>query len=219
MIVVVFLAWATYKTHLLLREIRLEQNLLLVPAENLVRLGLIAICVWLGLISGQPRAQLGWVVGDPAQDLATGFFVGMIVAAILPPLTRWAVTRFGRGIYSPIVIRAILPRSRREWILVPLALIPSVVLEELLFRSLVPGGFSDFVSPLVIALGASVLFGAMHVPQGALGIVVATLLSVLLCVLFGITRNVIAPLTAHYVIDAVQIAWASVDREWLEGWG
>lgn len=218
-IVIVFLVWATYKTHLLLREIRLEQNLLLMPAENFVRLGLIAVCVWLGSLSGQSRASLGWGSNDLARDLGVGVIGGLIVAGLLPWLARFAVTRFGRGIYSPIIIRAILPRTRGEWILVPLALIPSVLLEELLFRSLLIGGFGTIAASSAMALIGSILFGAMHIPQGGLGMIVAALLGLMLAALFTMTQGVIAPFIAHYVIDVAQIAWASVDREWLEEWG
>jgi HAD superfamily hydrolase (TIGR01509 family) len=211
LLILVFLAWATYRTAQLLREIPSTVNLLLLPAENLLRLTLIAVCVGLGQMSRLPYAQLGWISVEPARDIVAGFSVGIAVAMILPPLTHFAVQRFGTRVYSPIVVLSVLPRTRVEWLLVPLALVPSVLLEELLFRSLLLGGFGSFASSLLLAMVWSLIFGAMHLPQGALGIVVASALGLLLSALFLVTRNLLAPFIAHYLINLLQLAWASYD--------
>lgn len=217
--VLAFLAWATYHTAQLLREMLPPDNLLLLPAENLLRLALILVCVGLGQMSNLPYTQLGWISSGFACDLAAGFGVGSAVALVVPLLTHGAVARFGPGVYSPVVVRAVLPRHPREWLLVPLALIPSVFLEELLFRSLLLGGFGIFAPPLVLALLWSILFGAMHLPQGALGIVVAAALGLILSGLFLATRSLLAPFIAHYVINLLQLVWAAHDKSWLERYG
>ncbi len=214
--VLAFLSWATYRTAVFLRQVRLDFNLLLVPAENLLRLFLIIICIWLAQQSGQPYARFGWGAAQPARDVLIGFAIGILVALILPSLTQWAIARFGAHVYSPNVVRSILPRNRREWLLVPLALIPSVFLEELLFRSLLLGGFAIFVSPVGLAILWSVLFGAMHLPQGMFGIVVAALLGLLLSALFLMTASLLAPTLAHYLINLLQLVVASRDKSWLE---
>ena len=36
-------------------------------------------------------------------------------------LDVWAIRRYGKAIYSPVVMKNIFPRSRREWLLVSLA--------------------------------------------------------------------------------------------------
>ncbi len=218
LIILTFLCWATYRTAVFLRQVRLDFNLLLLPAENLVRLVLILVCVWLAEQSGQPYVRFGWDSAQPAHDFVVGLAVGVLVTLVLPPLTQWAVVRFGARVYSPIVVRSILPRNRREWLLVPLALVPSVLLEELLFRSLLLGGLAIFVSPVLLAILWSILFGAMHLPQGALGIVVAALLGLLLSALFLATASLVAPVIAHYVIDLLQLIVASRDKTWLENY-
>jgi membrane protease YdiL (CAAX protease family) len=214
--ILAFLCWATYRTAVFLRQVRPAFNLLLLPAENLLRLALIAICVWLAQQSGQPYVQFGWSAAQPARDVLAGFAVGIFVALLLPPLTQWAIARFGAQVYSPVVVRSILPRNRREWVLVPLALVPSVFLEELLFRSLLLGGFAILAPPFLLAMIWSILFGAMHLPQGALGIVVAALLGLLLSALFLATASLVAPIIAHYVINLLQLVAASKDKSWLE---
>ena len=216
--ILTFLCWATYRTAVFLRQVRLDFNLLLLPAENLLRLVLIAVCIWLAQQSGQPYAGFGWGAAQPGRDMLIGIAVGIFVALVLPPLTHWAIARFGSAVYSPVVVRSILPRNRREWVLVPLALIPSVFLEELLFRSLLLGGMAVFVSPVLLAILWSMIFGAMHLPQGALGIVVAALLGLLLSALFLATASLVAPVIAHYVIDLLQLVAASKDKSWLENY-
>ncbi|MDE3089083.1 MAG: CPBP family intramembrane metalloprotease [Chloroflexota bacterium] len=212
LIVLALLAWATYRTAEYLRRFPPSFNLLLLPPENLLRLILIYVCTWLAQLSGQPYAQFGWDAAQPARDVVIGFAIGILVALVLPPLTQLAVARLGSQVYSPVVLRSILPRNRREWLLVPLALAPSVLLEELLFRSLLLGGFAILAPPVLLAIVWSIVFGAMHLPQGAFGIVVAAALGLLLSALFLTTASLLAPFIAHFVINLLQLVWAAQDK-------
>ncbi len=214
-----FLAWGTWRTAQVLRRVTPDFNLLLLPVENLARLGILVFCFFLAWLSGQSFAQFGWQSLDLSRDLLAGFFVGVAVALGMPPLTHWAIARFGAVIYSPIVVKSILPRNCRECLLVPLALAPAVFLEELLFRSLLLGGFGSFAPPILLALVWSIVFGAMHLPQGALGIVIAAALGLLLSGLFLATQSLVAPTLAHYLINLLQLVWASRDKSFLEQWG
>src|SRR5438105_6700519 len=130
------LAWVTYQSGRLLRSIPLHENLLLAPLENAVKAGLVGVCLALGLISGLPAARLGWTLDHPARDLALGLAVGLLAQVLVNAITLWAIARFGKGVYSPVVLKNIYPRRRREWLLVPAAMLLAVLLEELLFRSL-----------------------------------------------------------------------------------
>lgn len=210
----VFLAFATWRSALILRELAPTTNLLLLPTENLMRVVLILICILLARVSGLPAEQFGWNTTNLGQFALFGLLVGGIVALIVPLLTRWTIARFGEHIYSPIVVRSILPRRQIEWLWVPLALVPAVALEELLFRSLLLGGMSTFAPPIILAVVWSIIFGAMHAPQGGLGIVVAAVLGLVLSAMFLVTQNLLAPLVAHYVINLLQLIWASKDRYW-----
>lgn len=213
--ILIFLTWGTYQTAIYLRQVPVSFNLLLLPTENALRLVFIFVCILLGQVSNLPHTQLGWNINLP-RDLIVGLGVGLIVALIVPPLTQVAVNRFGKQIYSPIVVIHILPRTPREWLLVPLALVSSVFLEEILFRSLLLGGFGSFVSPILLTVIGSLVFGLMHLPQGTLGMVVAGGLGLLLSVLFLATASLLAPFVAHYVINLVQIIWGSFDKTLLE---
>jgi len=50
------------------------------PAENLLRVGLVVVCLILGWASGLPRAQFGWMSRAPLADLAIGLAVGAVAA-------------------------------------------------------------------------------------------------------------------------------------------
>lgn len=214
----IFLGWATWRTALVLREIKLEQNLLLLLPENILRAVVILFCFGLAWVSEQPLERFGWQSLDPVRDVALGLGVGTLGAIGLPMLTRVAVARWGRRIYSPVVVQSVLPRAREEWLAIPFALAIAVLLEEFLFRALLLGGFATFASPVVLALVWSVVFGALHLPQGALGMTVAAGLGLLFSALFLFTSSLLAPFLAHYVINLLQIAWASSNRTWLENY-
>ncbi len=56
--VLIFLAWGTYRSAQLIHEIPSNVNLLLLPAENILRLMLIAVCVALGQVANLPHLKL-----------------------------------------------------------------------------------------------------------------------------------------------------------------
>jgi len=210
------LAWVTYQSGKLLRALPLRENLLLAPLENAVKAAIIAVCAGLAAISGLPPAQFGWTVGHPAADLSVAILFAVTVQVSVNALTRWAIRRFGKAVYSPIVMLNIFPRTRREWLLVPLAMGLAVLLEEVLFRSLLLGGLSAWVPAPLLVAALGVVFGAMHSPQGALGMVVAAAVGVALSILFLWSGSLLAPFVAHYLINLLQLLRAREDWRWLQ---
>lgn len=210
----VFVAWATYRSALMLKYTEVDFNLLLLPAENLLRVGLVLICLMLGWASGLPRQQFGWVSYAPVVDIAIGLGAGLTIQVSLNTLTNWALRRFGPGIYSPVVLLSILPHTRGEWAPVLLALFPAVLVEELLFRSLLLGGLSLFFPVWALVVGTALLFGWMHSPQGQLGMIMTAVVSILLAALFLWRGSLLPPLIAHYVVNVFQllVAYRSLDR-------
>jgi membrane protease YdiL (CAAX protease family) len=215
LILTVFIAWATYRSTQMLQQVEVDFNLLLLPAENLLRMGLVVACVILGWTSGLSRQQFGWISTRPLADIAIGLGVGVAMQIPLNVLTDWAIGRFGPQIYSPLVIRSILPRSRDEWAPVLLALFPAVLVEELLFRSLLLGGLSLFFPIPALVIGTALLFGWMHSPQGRLGIFVTAAISLLLAGLFLWRESLLPPLITHYVVNLLQLLVAHRHRDRL----
>ena len=214
LLVLLALAWATYQSGKVLRTVTLRENLLLAPLENVVKAGIIGLCFALAAISGLPPAQFGWNFAHPGADVIAGLLVGLTVPFVVNGITRWAIARFGKGIYSDVVLRNIFPRSRRDWLLVPAAMLLAVLLEEVLFRALLVGGMSAFAPPALLVVGGGIIFGVMHSPQGSLGVIVSAVLGMGLSGLFLWSGSLLAPLLAHYLINLLQLLRAR--EEWNE---
>lgn len=210
------LAWATYQSGRLLRSIPITENLLLAPTENAVKGVIVLLCIGLGFLSGAPNSALGWTFQNGWRDIGLGIIVGLLTQLIANAFTDLAIHKWGKEIYSPVVMKNIMPRTRIEWFLVPAALFLAVILEELLFRSLLIGALGQvFPVPLLIILFSAV-FGLMHSPQGNLGILVTGLMGLWLSLLFVWSGSLILPLVAHYTINFLQLLKAQDKRTWLE---
>ena len=211
------LAYATYRSAQLLPLLPRDTNLLLNPVDLGARLVLCLVCWGLGGLSGIGPTALGWTAETPVADLALGLAVGILAHVVLYPLTLWAAQRLGPRAYSSLLLRHIVPRSAHEWALVPLVLVPAVLLEELLFRSLWLGGLGAMLTAawpgglgplLFLSIVSAAIFGWMHAPQGWLGMVLAALIGLGLSLLFLWRGSLLAPLAAHWVFNVVQLARA-----------
>jgi membrane protease YdiL (CAAX protease family) len=212
------LAWATYQSGRLLRVLPVSENLLLAPVENIVKGVVVLLCIGLGALSGVPAGRLGWTLDNGWRDLGLGLILGLGTQLAANGMTTLAIKVWGKGIYSPVVMKNIMPRTRPEWLLVPAALGLAVLLEELLFRSLLLGGLSLTVPVPLLVIGFSAIFGLMHSPQGALGVVLTGVLGMWLSLLFVWSGGLILPLTAHYVINFLQLLKAQDERAWLDSY-
>ena len=202
------IGYGTYMTAKLLKTWRPDRNLLLLPGETIVRFFLISACVGLGWLSGLPPEELGWHVDDAVGQLAWGVGWGLVMAAFFIIATQLVIETTGKRFYSYQIVEHIIPQHRSEAVLVSLAMVLVVVVEELLFRSLLLGGMTPLLPPMVLVLLVGLLFGAMHSPQGLWGIAGASLAGILLGLLFFQAGSILLPIVAHYVANLVQIGWA-----------
>ena len=212
----VALAWATYQSGRLLRSVPVRENLLLAPIENVVKAALVLLCVGLGILSGASAAQLGWSVQNGWRDIGLGLILGLATQFAANAVTLWAIKVWGKDIYSPVVMRNIMPRTRGEWLLVPAALLLAVVLEELLFRSLLVGALSMTIPVAVLVIVTAAIFGLMHSPQGALGVIMTGAMGLWLSLLFIWSGGLLLPLVAHFVINFLQLLKAQDKKAWLD---
>ena len=212
------LAWATYQSGRLLRAVPVRENLLLAPVENVVKGALVLLCIGLGALSGATPGRLGWTLDNGWRDLGLGIILGLATQLAANGITSLAIKVWGKGIYSPVVMKNIMPRTRPEWLLVPAALGLAVLLEELLFRSLLIGGLSVAVPVPILLVGFSAIFGLMHSPQGMLGVALTGVLGLWLSLLFVWSGGLILPLTAHYVINFLQLLKAQGERAWPDSY-
>jgi membrane protease YdiL (CAAX protease family) len=214
----VALAWATYQSGRLLRAVPVRENLLLAPVENIVKAIVVLVCIGLGMLSGATPERLGWTLENGWRDLGLGIIVGLGTQTAANAFTLFAIKVWGKTIYSPVVMRNIMPRTRFEWFLVPAALLLAVVLEELLFRSLLIGALSITVPLPILIVGFAAIFGLMHSPQGILGVVMTGLMGLWLSLLFVWSGSLVLPLVTHYVINLLQLLKAQDKRAWLDNY-
>ncbi|MFC5500914.1 CPBP family intramembrane glutamic endopeptidase [Lysinimonas soli] len=99
-------------------------------------------------------------------------------------------------------IRALLPRSRAELKYGVGLGVSAGVFEELLFRLALPALLFGIVGSGPLAFGiAAVLFGMLHIYQGPLGILFATLLGLVFAALYVLTGSIAAPIVLHVLVD------------------
>ena len=201
----VFISYTTFATAMLMRRWRLTSNPLLSKADAVVRLMLIGVCIGLGAISGLDYRTLGWTWENAWQQLLLGGAIGLGLGLGLHVLSQWVRNSMGTRLYSKTFSEMIIPRTQREFYFIAAALIPVVILEELLFRSLLIGGFSPLLPAWLLVILTSLVFGALHLPQGAWGIVGASIAGAIFGLLFLFEHSVLAPMVAHYVANLLQI--------------
>ncbi len=221
------LAYFTYRSAQILPTLPPDANVVLSLPDVVTRAALCLICVGLGRLSGVGSEPLGWSPPARAQDALLGVGLGVVGAVVLFPVTQWAARRFGPSAYSDLLLRFVVPRTPRQWLLTPPVFALAVLLEELWFRSLLLGAMSRVLAvslgasdrlllPLLVLLGAA-LFGWLHAPQGWLGMLLAALLGLGLSLLFLARQSLLAPFLAHWVFNLLQLVRAARLRDWPRG--
>jgi membrane protease YdiL (CAAX protease family) len=215
---IAFFYWMAYQNEKLMGTIEISGNLLLNIPEIIFKLVLIGLCM--GLISSldtpHPEKYIGWPSANPGLDLLVGAVIGLAVQFVVNITSILAIRIFGKEIYSPALMKSIVPKKPIEWVLILIPLFIAVLFEELLFRAMLIGGFSLVVNPWVMAVASSVIFGIMHAPQGRLGIVMTTLVGLVFGAVFILTNSLVTVIAAHYVVNFLQILRAKEDLSWFE---
>ena len=99
-------------------------------------------------------------------------------------------------------IQALLPRNRAEVRLGALLSVNAGLFEELLFRLALPALlYGAFGSALFAGLASVLIFGALHVYQGAAGVIGTILIGAFLLALYVATGSILVPIIVHVLID------------------
>lgn len=208
LLLVGFVGYGTYRAAKLLPNWPVDQNPLLHPIENASRLILTLFCIGLGILSGQSWVTLGWQMPRPLAQIGWGILWGLVIAAVYITSTRWVMEKSGGRYYTPAVVRVIVPRSRQQFLAIAVIMISVVLLEELLFRSLLLGSLTPLLPKWLLLAAGGVIFGLMHSPQGWWGMTAIALGGVFLGVMFFAEQSLLMPMVAHYVANMVQISYA-----------
>jgi membrane protease YdiL (CAAX protease family) len=162
------------------------------------------------------RSTQEWVPVAVLRDfLATtpGVIISVVVlvvvaAALVAPvlLLRGTVDVGGDGGLDGIPavgdIRALLPRVRGELKYGAGLGLQAGLFEELLFRLAMPALLFGILGNGPVAFGlACLVFGMLHLYQGAPGILVSTILGAVFAVLYVVTGSIAAPIVLHALVD------------------
>jgi membrane protease YdiL (CAAX protease family) len=107
------------------------------------------------------------------------------------------------GLIAPVGdIRALLPRVRGELKYGAGLGLQAGLFEELLFRLALPALLFGIVGNGPLAFGlACLLFGMLHLYQGAPGMLVSTALGLVFASLYVVTGSIAAPIVLHALVD------------------
>lgn len=159
-----------------------------------------------------PVALLRDFLGTPPGVVVSVVVLAVVAAALVAPvlLLRGGVDGVDGGGVSggvdgiPAVgdIRALLPRVRGE-LKYGLGLgAQAGLFEELLFRLALPALLFGIIGNGPLAFGlACLLFGMLHLYQGAPGILVSTVLGIVFAALYVVTGSIAAPIVLHALVD------------------
>ncbi len=179
--------------------------------EGVLALGGLSLATMVGAWTSVPRVLAeaqGWApiaaarsfLGEPiGLVVAIGVAVVLVVGLVLPVvLIRNSIDE------TPAVgdIRALLPRGRGELRYGAALSLSAGVFEELLFRLGLPAlVFAVTGNALAAFLGATLLFGVLHLYQGPLGILFSGILGVVFVLLYLVTGSIVVPILLHALID------------------
>ena len=149
-----------------------------------------------------PVAVLRGFLGTTPAVIVSVVVLLIVVAALIAPVL---LLRGSGGLGEiPAVgdIRALLPRVRGELKYGAGLGLQAGLFEELLFRLALPALLFGILGNGPLAFGlACLVFGMLHLYQGAPGILVSAVLGLVFATLYVVTGSIAAPIVLHALVD------------------
>lgn len=163
-----------------------------------------------GVRADRLPAQFGWsaatLVGCYACFLGVGLMIGL--AAMLFPQAE-------RDLMQRVEFSKAMPTQDLSITL--LLLIPVAIHEEVIFRGLlIPYFWRVSGSATLAVLVTALIFGALHIHQGVLGMIQITALGAALGAFFVWSRSLLATALAHFAFNFLQFQLINSLRDLLE---
>jgi uncharacterized protein len=142
-----------------------------------------------------------WLAANPG--IAIGAPIGLILGlVVLTALGIRATKRSDDGLQSIGDIQSMLPRNRQELLLTGAMSLNAGVVEELLFRLALPALVFGATGNAVVAVVAPLLlFGAMHLYQGASGVIATAVVGAIMMAVYVGTGSILWPIILHALFD------------------
>lgn len=168
---------------------------LLVLAWQYIPVLLDEINTWDGV-----RDAREWYASLGAASIALTLALALVV--IVLPIVVLFFARKQEELTAVGDIQAMIPRNLAEVRLGALLSVNAGVIEELLFRLALPAVvFGAFGNAWLAILATVLVFGALHVYQGVVGVIVTMIIGALLMVLYIATGSIAVPIVVHVLID------------------
>jgi membrane protease YdiL (CAAX protease family) len=157
-----------------------------------------------------PIAAVRSFLATPVGVVVSVVVLVIVAAALIAPVVLLRRTVGDEGVDGiPAVgdIRALLPRVRGELKFGVGLGLSAGIFEELLFRLALPALIFGIIGSGPPGFGvvaftiAAIIFGMLHLYQGALGILFAALLGLVFAALYVLTGSIAAPIVLHALVD------------------
>ncbi|HEY1486540.1 MAG TPA: CPBP family intramembrane glutamic endopeptidase, partial [Micromonosporaceae bacterium] len=155
---------------------------------------------------GPHSLGIAWPHGETY--LAWQFFIEITVVIAATSLLYRRMSRRGEHIPGLRAFQMLIPQSRteRQWAYAVAA--TAGITEEVLFRGLILNAGIWAGLPIVAALlVSSVLFGATHIYQGTMGVILTTAFGLLLGWFYLATLSLLMPVVLHILLDLRGLVW------------
>lgn len=140
------------------------------------------------------------VAGGPW--IAVGVVAGLALGLIALTVVGVRAARKEQEIVTVGDIKSMLPRNRQELRFGALLSINAGVVEEVTFRLALPAAiYGASGSAIAAVLGSVLLFGLLHLYQGAAGVIGTTIVGAMMMALYVITGTIAVPIVLHALFD------------------
>lgn len=151
-------------------------------------------------IESVPAVQ--WFRDAASEGLLKGFLIGATGALFIGSIALLPLARGQDEVVTIGDIHALLPRNRGELRYGALLSINAGVVEELLFRLALPAAVFGVTGSVAAAvLGSTAVFAALHLYQGASGVIGSAVIGALLMAVFVGTGSILIAILVHAFID------------------
>jgi len=165
--------------------------------------------------------EMSWSDGFGFREprLARTIFLGALVSILVLPvalslaeLTKRIIEAFGSSAQMQQPVKMVMEATSIRQLIVHglAAVIFAPIVEEIIFRGVLYPAVKRYADPRTALWGVSLLFAMTHMNLTAL--IALTVLGIILTFLYETTRNLIAPIIAHSVFNAVNFAFMIFQR-------
>jgi|GEM_PF-298839 len=192
---------STAKRQAMLRRWLIESAVLF-GGSALVLLAIVHPLLGALLATAQATAPVTWLRDALAGGLGIGLLLGALLGITALTLVGARSARREGGVIMVGDIAALLPRNRPELAWGAALSVNAGIVEEALFRLALP-------ALLVVATGeplsafalAALVFGLLHLYQGALGVVATTMLGLGFSALYVVSGSIVLVMVLHALLD------------------